>query len=216
MLAIVFDMEMTVKRRRKETCSTIEIGAVKVMVVEGKAEITDTFQTCVKPTVNPKLSEETKQFTGISQEEVDNAPTFREAIEAFRQWIGEGEYYLCAWGDGDKLQLLDECRALQLEYDWIRNYNDLQLQFSAIMKVEKHQHVGLQRAMELVELPFSGLHHRALDDAKNTASLFVKLADQYQLEKNEAEDGLSYTTEVVYMSERFSNNPFDKLKDMFS
>lgn len=45
------------------------------------------FHTFVRPTEQPKLSEFCKNYTGISQDDVDNAPTLNEVIRMFHDWI---------------------------------------------------------------------------------------------------------------------------------
>lgn len=45
------------------------------------------FHTFVRPTEEPQLSEFCKNYTGISQNDVDNAITLPEAIRKFHEWI---------------------------------------------------------------------------------------------------------------------------------
>lgn len=45
------------------------------------------FHTFVRPTEEPKLSEFCKNYTGITQNDVDSAPTLAEVIDSFRKWI---------------------------------------------------------------------------------------------------------------------------------
>lgn len=82
----------------------IEFPAVLIDVREKRVK--DTFRTVVKPTKNPKLSKYCSEltgsflnidvvrnscfkdvnFTGINQDEVDQAPSFPEALNLFRKW----------------------------------------------------------------------------------------------------------------------------------
>lgn len=50
------------------------------------------FHVFVKPTEEPKLSEFCKNYTGISQDDVNNAPTLQEAIRQFHEWIGSFQF----------------------------------------------------------------------------------------------------------------------------
>lgn len=45
------------------------------------------FHTFVRPTEHPKLSEFCQNYTGISQDDVDNAPTLPEVLRMFHKWI---------------------------------------------------------------------------------------------------------------------------------
>jgi len=210
---IIYDLEMTVCRKKTQISEIIEIGAAKVEERDGQLVIVDTFQAFVQPAKNPVLTKATTEFTGITQEDVRTAGQFPEALARFLAWIGADEYYLCSWGPDDKLQFIRECRSHKLDMTWIRNHNNLQRLLTSIRKQEKHQQMGLKAALEWLEIPFSGSHHRAMDDAVNTARIFVKLADQMKLDKNEfAED--KQEDEVVYKTGHFANNPFGNLADL--
>ncbi|MBB6736076.1 exonuclease domain-containing protein, partial [Cohnella sp. CBP 2801] len=101
MTYIVYDLEMTVRRKKGQIAEIIEIGAAKVQAEDGTPVIADSFQTFVKPSVVPRLSEDTISFTSISQDDVDGAPPLPEALRRFTEWIGPQPYYLCAWGPDD-------------------------------------------------------------------------------------------------------------------
>lgn len=45
------------------------------------------FHTFIRPTEEPKLSDFCRNYTGISQTDVDTAPTLSEAIRKFHEWI---------------------------------------------------------------------------------------------------------------------------------
>lgn len=210
---IIYDLEMTVCRKKTQISEIIEIGAAKVTEQDGQMVVTDTFQAFVQPVKNPVLTKATIEFTGITQEDVRTAGTFPEALDRFLTWIGTSDYYLCSWGPDDKLQLIRECRSHKLGMAWIRNHNNLQRLLTSIRKQEKHQQMGLKAALEWLDIPFSGSHHRAMDDAVNTARIFVRLADQMKLERNEYSDE-KREDEVVYKTGHFANNPFGNLADL--
>ncbi|WP_438433154.1 exonuclease domain-containing protein [Gorillibacterium sp. sgz500922] len=210
---IIYDLEMTVCRKKTQISEIIEIGAAKVEERDGQLAIVDTFQAFVQPAKNPVLTKATTEFTGITQDDVRTAGQFPEALARFLAWIGSAEYFLCSWGPDDKLQLIRECRSHKLDMTWIRNHNNLQRLLTSIRKQEKHQQMGLKAALEWLEIPFAGSHHRAMDDAVNTAQIFVRLADQMKLERNEYTEEKP-EDEVVYKTGHFANNPFGNLADL--
>lgn len=212
---IVYDLEMTVRRKRGQVAEIIEIGAVKVEAEDGAPRIVSTFQTFVKPVIVPLLSADTTSFTGIAQQDVNGAGTLSEAVRSFIEWIGPNEYYLCAWGPDDLRQLVQECRHHGISVDWIVNHNNLQKMLSKAFKLDKHQQMGLKNALEMLELPFSGSHHRALDDAINTAQILVKLYDKLSFKRNKITDEAKIETEVVYKTDHYENLPFAGLAGFF-
>jgi len=213
---IVYDLEMTVRRKKGQIAEIIEVGAAKVGEIDGMPQIVSTFQSFVKPAVVSQLSQDTTEFTGITQDDVNGAETLPQVIREFVEWIGPEEYYLCAWGPDDQRQLVQECREQQISTDWIVNHNNLQKMLSKVYKFEKHQQIGLKPALELLEIPFSGSHHRAMDDAVNTAHILVKLYDKFQFKRNKLGDESKIESEVVYKTEHYENLPFAGLANFFT
>jgi inhibitor of KinA sporulation pathway (predicted exonuclease) len=210
---IIFDLEFTVIRKKMWQSEIIEIGAVKVREdADGSLHLAESFQTFVKPLQNQSMiTPYTTEFTGIRQEDVDGAPKLGEAIGLFRDWIGTGPSYLCSWGPDDKHQLVRHCRENGIPLKWIRNYNDLQQQFSAKINTETYRQIGLKNALELLEIEFTGNQHRAIDDAANTAKIFINKREFFVLQENNAEDDLLYTTRTIYKTGDDAIYPFGDL-----
>lgn len=217
MLAIIYDLEMTVTRKKGAFAEIIEIGAVKVTREEEKFVIADTFQSFVKPTLSPKLTEDTVNFTGITQENVTQAATLQDVIDQFIAWIDTDDYALCSWGPDDKSQFLKECRQKKIPLHWLRNHNNLQKQVSSAIKREQHnQQIGLKAALEALKVPFVGNQHRARDDAYNTALIYIRMQEHIQLTRNEVQEHPSYESNVVYRDDSDDDDrssPFAALAD---
>lgn len=212
---IVYDLEMTVRRKRGQVAEIIEIGAVKIAAEDGVPRVVSTYQSFVKPVIVPLLTPDTTTFTGITQQDVSGAGTLAEVVRSFVEWMGPEEYFLCAWGPDDQRQLVQECRQHGIPTDWIVNHNNLQKMLSKTFKLEKHQQMGLKNALEMLEIPFSGSHHRALDDARNTAEIMLKLFDRLQFKRNKISEEAKIETEVVYKTAHFENLPFAGLAGLF-
>jgi inhibitor of KinA sporulation pathway (predicted exonuclease) len=219
---IIYDLEMTMQSKRVNIMDTIEIGAVKLQLQQKASHpqdpntqlvLVDLFQAYVRPTRVKDWSAQTTQFTGIPREKIDEALPFYEVIADFRAWVGSSrdDYYLISWGPEDKQQLVVECTHHQLPTSWIRNHNDLQRMWADVHQLAQHQQIGLARALEALQLPFKGKPHNALDDAYNTADIFIRLFPRLQLERNEISDIVLNTGKTVYCTERYVNNPFAAL-----
>jgi inhibitor of KinA sporulation pathway (predicted exonuclease) len=212
---IVYDLEMTVRRKKGQIAEIIEIGAAKVGLVDDTPQIIGTFQSFVKPVIVSQLTPDTTTFTGITQEDVNGAGTLAQVIRDYVEWIGTEEYFLGAWGPDDLRQLVQECRQHKIQTDWIVNHNNLQKMLSKVYKLEKHQQMGLKPALEMLEIPFAGSHHRAMDDAFNTAQILVKLYEQFQFRHNKLSDEPTVDSEVVYKTDHYENLPFAGLAGLF-
>lgn len=209
---IVFDLEFTVQRKQQWLSEIIEIGAIELQTDDtGQLAFVDLFHTHVQPSRNPILSKLTTDFTGITQEQINSAPGIDDAINLFREWLGEEPYYLFAWGPDDRQHFVSECRAHSIELNWLQNYNDLQLQFTRLQGKEYRQRLGLSKSLTLLDIPFFGKQHNALDDAYNTAKIFTKIFSQLTFEQNNAAEDYSYTTEIVFSTGHEENRPFGQL-----
>lgn len=215
MIYIVYDLEFTVVRKQEWLAEIIEIGAAKVKEVNGQLQIADTFQSFVKPLRDSSFTNHTTAFTGITYQDIQSAPPLPAAIEAFRAWIGEEPFYMCAWGPDDKHQLIKSCNEHKIPLDWIRNHNDIQKQFSRKRSTDTYRQIGLKRALEMLEINFEGSHHRAVDDAVNTAKVFITAFGDFTLAENNASEESLYTTHTVYESgDNEPNTPLGNLAEL--
>lgn len=217
---IIYDLEFTVSRNTRYSSEIIDIGAVKVSEnPDAGLTVTDTFHTYVRPSNKSVLSTDTVQFTGITQKDIDAAPLFPAALRQFIDWMGNEPYYMCSWGPDDRNKLISHCRTHQLDVAWITNHNDLQQQWSRAMHKEgKFRQLGLAQALELCGIDFDGTQHRALDDAINTAKVFMHQFDKFKLESNCAADDEGVASKVVYSSavdDEEKESPFGNLANLF-
>lgn len=171
---IIFDLEATcLKEKRNDFRNeTIEIGAVKCIYNNKFLESVNTFNVFIKPYLNPKLSDFCMELTTITQKDVDSAEYFPGAISKFQKWIGSGNYLLCSWGDYDKKQFVNDCILHGLDYVWTEDHFNLKKDFSRIRGMKKE--IGMKKALDILNIPLDGTHHRGIDDAINIHKIFLR------------------------------------------
>ena len=149
----------------------IQIGAVKL---NEKLEIVDTFNQLIQPTHYVKLHPRIKRITGISQEDLCDAPQFAEAAGRFHGWCGE-DAALLTWGCDDISVLQQNLDFFECGHLPFPKFYDMQRLYGELVGDTKNR-AGLKAAMEHFEiepdesLPF----HNALNDAYYTALVFQK------------------------------------------
>jgi inhibitor of KinA sporulation pathway (predicted exonuclease) len=168
---LIVDLEATcsdggaVPRREMEI---IEIGAV--MLSSRTFEIESEFQTFVRPVRHPQLTEFCTGLTGITQENVAGAPSYREALEAMKEWMDAfGDSLFCSWGDYDRNQFNQDCEYHQVAYPFRSGHLNLKAEFSRALNRKKK--LGIADAVRCLGMNFEGSHHRGLDDARNIARI---------------------------------------------
>ena len=169
---VVIDVEATcwkkgVFSRQKET---IEIGAVRVLLDHAPPSWPE-FQTFVRPRRYPRLSTFCRELTGITQENVDAAPTFPEALRLFLDWLQPLEQVLLAtWSRYDLWQL-----DLDLEAHGIAKLAipalDVKKLAARIVGTKSLEATARELAPDGVSLP----SHRAVADARRTARILNRL-----------------------------------------
>ncbi|HYO16880.1 MAG TPA: 3'-5' exonuclease [Thermoanaerobaculia bacterium] len=173
---LIIDLEATcsndgsVPRHEMEI---IEIGAV--LQNARTFEIESEFQTFVRPVRHPRLTAFCTGLTSITQEQVDAAPTFPEALQAMRKWMdGFEDALFCSWGDYDRFQFLQDCQDHGVAYPFLTGHLNLKEAFSKSLNTRRR--FGVDGALRKLGLELEGTHHRALDDARNIARIVRAVA----------------------------------------
>jgi inhibitor of KinA sporulation pathway (predicted exonuclease) len=169
---VVVDVEATcwkkgVFSRKKET---IEIGAVLLLLDRDQSRWPE-FQTFVRPQRLPHLSSFCRELTGITQENVDAAPTFPEALRLFVEWSQPVErVVLAAWSRYDLWQLDLDLEAHGLPKLAIP-FLDVKKLAARIVGAKSFEQTARELAPDAVAMP----SHRAIADARRTALILNRL-----------------------------------------
>jgi inhibitor of KinA sporulation pathway (predicted exonuclease) len=169
---VVVDVEATcwkkgVFSRKKET---IEIGAVRLLLDRAESSWPE-FQTFVRPRRLPHLSTFCRELTGITQENVDAAPTFPEAMQLFLEWSQPLErVVLATWSRYDVWQLDLDLEAHGLPRLAVP-FLDVKKLTASLVGARSFEETGRALAPDSVATP----RHRAMADARLTARILNRL-----------------------------------------
>src|SRR5918992_3269940 len=169
---VVVDVEATcwkkgVFSRKKET---IEIGAV-LLLLDRPDTTWPEFQTFVRPQRLPHLSSFCRELTGITQENVDAAPTFPEALRLFLEWSQPLErVVLATWSHYDLWQLDLDLEAHGLPKLAVP-FLDVKKLAARIVGGKSFEATVRELAPDAVAMP----RHRAIADARRTARILYRL-----------------------------------------
>lgn len=162
----VIDFEATCwEEENRADQEIIEVGCV---IVDSRSrEILGEFSSFVRPIRYPQLSGFCVGLTGITQEDVDTAPTFPYALGMMVDWLNDPlEYTFCSWGEFDRYILRASCRYHRVPYPFDDEYVDIKPRFAESIS---GRNVPMQRALDMMGITHTGRLHRALDDARNIA-----------------------------------------------
>ena len=166
----IVDVEATCwENRGHYTIDQTEIIEIGCVLATPDGKVLDEFCTFVRPVMDPILSDFCTQLTSINQGEVDEAPSFREAMHIFDAWIAGRPGVWGSWGNYDHRAFAS------MEQRFLSDATFLGMQHVNLKKAWKkttgHPRTGLRSALAFHNLEFLGTHHRGIDDARNMARL---------------------------------------------
>ena len=160
---IVFDIETTGLSPATERIT--EIGAVKLR----NLEVIEEFETFVDP--EKHIPENITELTGITDEMVAGAPGESEAVKSFLEFCGDAPL-IAHNADFDTSFIRVACERNKINYH--NPYIDsLKLCRAAIPNKKKYTLDAMAKELKCGDFN----HHRASDDAKMLAKIFIKLID---------------------------------------
>ena len=148
----------------------IEIGAVKL---RGDYSPGEEFTLDVRPVFFKKMHYKVSKITGIDSKRLSTAPEFPDAMEKFAKWAGKEPVFI-TWGNDDRNIFEQNVIVHDLDYDWIKDWINLQLIYNVQTGADKNQK-SLAEAMEHFSIAQTRTAHDALGDAYNTALVCSKL-----------------------------------------
>lgn len=166
---VIVDLEATCweKGVSRAQMEIIEIGAVLMDSETGP--VSKEFDAFIKPVATQELSAFCTELTSIRQEDVDQAEYFWTVFPRFVEWIGDKSFRLCSWGAYDLNQFRSDCNRHNMPLpSSFENHINLKREFSRVKNVKP---MGMKGALEMMNIPMVGTHHRGIDDAKNIAKL---------------------------------------------
>ncbi|AFK86828.1 MULTISPECIES: PolC-type DNA polymerase III [Thermoanaerobacterium] len=186
---VVFDIETTGLSSIND--NIIEIGAVKIK----NCQIVDTFETFVNPQVH--ISKFITKLTGITDDMVKEYPSIEEILPKFLDFIKDS-ILVAHNANFDVTFIKTKARNLGMEVDNpVLDTLELSRHMYENLKNYKLDTVAQHLGVSLEN------HHRAVDDAKATAEIFIKSINKLKengIEKvNEINDYLKNKVDIKKM-----------------
>ncbi len=167
---IVFDVETTGLSFSSDRLT--EIGAVKLK----NMQVVDSFNTKVNP--GRHIPEKITELTGISDDDVKDAPGEKEAVEMFMEFCGERPVLAAHNANFDTTFINEVCKRqnITFDYNWI---DTLVLCQAMLPEMGRHKLNMVAKALKLGKFD----HHHASDDALMLAKIYIELVNRLVNEK---------------------------------
>ncbi len=170
---IVVDIESTCWKDAPpagEESEIIEIGICPIDISSGQRLEKESI--LVKPE-HSKVSEFCTKLTTLTQAQVNQGITFQQACSILKKKYLSKERVWASYGDYDRRQFERQCQSFKISYPFGTRHLNVKSLFAIIHALP--QEVGMEQALELLNLPLEGTHHRGGDDAWNIAAILSEL-----------------------------------------
>ena len=181
----VFDVEATCDEKSGFNNYHHEIIEFPVVVIDlhNNGEVFAEFHSYVKPTVNTTLTDFCTKLTGITQEQVDAAPTLPEVLAQFDAWrLEKGltyteeqkDFAFAADGPWDlRFFLHGECSRKGIEKEaYFEKWCNIKGLFADFYRTRQCK---IHRMLEKQGMKFEGRLHSGIDDTRNIARIAAKM-----------------------------------------
>lgn len=153
-----------------------EVLQIAALKLDASFHTLGTFNRYVKPSFYQAIGPYIQNLTGITLEKVLHEATFPEVYTAFLQFIGPEETVFCTWGMSDMKELFRNLRYHHLSSHLLpHHYINIQPFVSKHFNQSSKKLMSLERAVEALAIPKSGVFHDASCDAYYTSEIFKKL-----------------------------------------
>lgn len=147
----------------------IEIG-IAILNTQS-LRITDEVSIVIKPE-HSTISQYCTNLTSLTQADVDEGISLEEASALMMDEFKTHKRPWGSWGAWDRDMLHRDCELKDVIFPLTNRHINIKALFPIVFNLSKD--CGLDKACELLKLPFEGRHHRGIDDAKMTAKIFAE------------------------------------------
>lgn len=177
---IVVDIEATCwenenEKPKGENNEIIEVGIA--MVNLRSLAIEETNGIMVRPE-HSKVSPFCNKLTTLTQEQVDKGITFKEVCSLLKNTYRTRDLIWMSWGDYDRKQFERQCREQSVDYPFGPRHQNLKNIFAMLHGLQKE--IGMDKALDMLNIPMKGTHHRGVDDATNIASILIDTIKKFR------------------------------------
>lgn len=164
---LIVDVESTCWEAKPPPGQQSEIIEIGICALDwGTLQISQEASILVKP-ARSRVSPFCTQLTSLTQELVDQGVTFAEACARLETDYASNSVMWGSWGVYDLRMFQDQCASFGVPYPFGAQHLNIKKLFGE--RVNKKKQVGMAQALNVINLPLKGSHHRGGDDAHNIA-----------------------------------------------
>lgn len=166
----IVDLEATCFKDRNYQRIHSEILEIGIVQVNTKTKQIEKEASYIIKPQNSYVSEFCTELTSITPEMAEKGISLQEAFELVKRDFSVDKYPWGSWGGYDARKIYNEAKTKKLHNPFSQSHYNLKELFALSKGLKKG--VGLNKALNILNLEFDGTHHRGIDDAKNIAKVY--------------------------------------------
>ena len=167
---LVIDLEATCWAGHTPENQTSEIIEIGICILDTSSGcITRNEGILIKPTLS-EVSEFCTELTTITPEMLEQqGVSFSIACETLRSMQDNQALTWASYGAYDKNMVKRQCAQMDIRYPLSEDHINVKELFAQQKNLNRK--VGMNGALQILDIPLEGTHHRGVDDAKNIAKI---------------------------------------------
>lgn len=170
---IVIDIEATCWQVKAPSGQESEIIEIGICVVDPWCRHPIEKDSILVKPIRSNVSEFCTKLTTLTQAQVDKGISFAEACEMLKDKYLTHQRVWASYGEYDKNQFQKQCQSSGVRYPFTSRHINVKTLFALVHALPRE--VGMAQALEVLNLPLEGTHHRGVDDAWNIGQILSKL-----------------------------------------
>lgn len=171
---LVVDLEATCWETREESQrNTSEIIEIGVALYNFKTKIVEKSEGIIVKPERSKVSDFCTKLTTLTQADVDKGLPLPKALDRLKKLYDASNYPWASYGAYDRKMIERQAGLCGYPNPMSQDHLNVKLLFS--MYHESHKRCGMDQALQLLNIPMEGTHHRGVDDALNITKILAAI-----------------------------------------
>jgi inhibitor of KinA sporulation pathway (predicted exonuclease) len=170
---LVVDLECTCWEGEPPPGETGEIIEIGICLLDANTLTRSAKESILVRPERSQVSPFCTHLTTLTQEQVERGVPFAQACQKLRKEYNAGDRTWASYGDYDRRQFERQCQETNVFYPFGKTH--LNVKNLASIALNEPYELGMDKALQRLNIPLEGTHHRGVDDAWNIAQLLALL-----------------------------------------
>lgn len=171
---LICDLEATCWEENPPPNAESEIIEIGICILDLKTlSIEDNEGIIVKPEWST-VSEFCTKLTTLKQEDVDKGISLNDACQILRKKYNSKNRAWASYGEYDRRMFQRECELKNINYP----FGSFHINVKGVVETMLGEQVGMDKALQKLNMPLEGTHHRGIDDARNIAKVYKLILEK--------------------------------------